>query len=361
MAQEMTWSNGRGSRGRMPWLLFVLQGEDKVLVFEEKNIPGVVAIRGSDYTKNGKWSHDTYRLVVADGVRAISGRSGWETGLFAEGIGDAVGKPTPDTWPAMAECLGVSVPAAMSFLRAWKPGAAQKIDQVEATLAALEEAEEEAAEENDTQIVTVSFGSPSNRGAREGYWEMPKSIPGYEAEIRLIDPAEGWGEKNITVVGIAGTVLSVTHSAGYHGGYYAVRVAIMPGTKSEIPAFETSREQAAKASGLPEDLFFAFNGDEEKIRQFMAKVAALDISRLDGHEMGCGRARRQAEVVRVSGDPDFFLGADPHEVCGYILGQTPSVEEYNRVVDAVASKEDDDPDTFDPDGPFAALGALLKE
>jgi len=50
----------------------------------------------------------------------------------------------------------------------------------------------------------------------------------------------------------------------------------------------------------------------------MAKVARLDAKNLDEHEFSCGRARKEAEVIRVSGDPDFFLGADPLEVCGYI-------------------------------------------
>jgi len=44
-------------------------------------------------------------------------------------------------------------------------------------------------------IVTVSFGSPSNRSIREGYWESPKGIPGYTAEIRLKDSSKaGRGE-----------------------------------------------------------------------------------------------------------------------------------------------------------------------
>lgn len=103
-----------------------------------------------------------------------------------------------------------------------------------------------------------------------------------------------------------------------HGGYYAVSVAVIPGTETEIPPFETAREKAAKESGLPEQLYRAFNGDVERIKAFMDKVAKLDVSKLDEHEMSCGRARKSAEVIRVSGDPDFFLGADPLEVCWYI-------------------------------------------
>ena len=311
--ESIQWSDGIGSRGRNSFLLFV-RG-DEVVVFHGQNIPGVVVVRGTDYTRNGKWSHTTYRLELANGIRHIAGYDGWETGRFVEGLASAVGCKTPDTWADTATALGVSVPSAMEFLRSWRPKAAEKLDDVEQSLVALEEVSEQ---ETDSVIVTVSFGSPTNRAIREGYWESPKGIPGYNAEIRKIDPNGSWAEGNIAIVGISGTVLSVKHSAGMHGGYYAVSVAVIPGTETEIPAFQTARETAAKGSGLPESLFNAFNGDEERIKEFMAKVAKLDAKKLDDHEFSCGRARKEAEVIRVSGDSDFFLGADPLEVCGYI-------------------------------------------
>lgn len=312
--ENIEWSDEMGGRRRDPFLLFV-KG-DEIIPFAGSNIPGVVVVRGTDYKKAGKWSHTTYRLQVADGIRYIAGREGWETGRFVEGLGSAVGCATPDTWADTAKALGVSVPSAMEFLRSWRPKAAEKLDEVEKALANLEEASSQ--EESDSVKVTVSFGSPTNRAAREGFWESPKGIPGYSAEIRLKDRPQGWTEGNIEVVGISGTILSVKHSAGMHGGYYAVSVAVIPGTETELPPFETARETAAKESGLPEYLFRAFKGDIERVKEFMAKVARLDATQLDDHEMTCGRSRKAAEVIRVSGDPDFFLGADPLEVCGYI-------------------------------------------
>lgn len=311
---NIEWSDKMGARRRDPFLLFV-KG-DEIIPFAGSNIGGVVVVRGTDYEQAGKWSHTTYRLQVADGIRYIAGREGWETGRFVEGLGSAVGCATPDTWADTAKALGVSVPSAMEFLRSSRPKAAEKLDEVEQSLANLEEASSQ--EESDSVKVTVSFGSPTNRAAREGYWESPKDIPGYKAEIRLVNRADGWAEGNIEVVGISGTVLSMEHCRGMHGGYYAVSVAVIPGTETEIPPFQTAREKTAKESGLPEGLFCAFNGNMERIKEFMAKVARLDATQLDNHEMTCGRARKSAEVIRVSGDPDFFLGADPLEVCGYI-------------------------------------------
>lgn len=299
----------------MPFLIFV-KG-DEVTLFKGKNIDGLAVIRGTDYERNGKWSHTTYRLEVVDGIRHIMGMTGWETGRFLEGLGAATSCGTPDTWSDAAKALGVSVPSAMEFLRANWPNAASELDKVEQSLAALEESV--AQPETDAVIVTVSFGSPSNRAIREGFWESPKGIPGYHGEIRKIEAEQGWVEGNITVVGIAGTVLSVKHSLGMHGGYYAVSVAVVPGTETEIPPFETAREKAAKESGLPERLFRAFGGDVDLVKSFIAKVENLDATKLDQHEMSCGRERQRAEVVRVSGDPEFFLGADPLELCWYIM------------------------------------------
>jgi len=237
--EKTTWSDGPGSRGRGAWLLFI-RG-DEVIPFSGQDIPGVVVVRGTDYTKNGKWSHTTYRLQLADGIRYIAGRSGWETGRFVEGLGSAVGGATPDTWADTAKALGVSVPSAMEFLRSWRPKAAEKLDEVEQSLADLEEASSQ--QETDPVIVTVSFGSPTNRAIREGYWESPKGIPGYNAEIRLRDRSQGWSEGNIEVVGISGTILSVKHSRGMHGGYYAVTLAVISGTEIEIPPLETVHEK----------------------------------------------------------------------------------------------------------------------
>ncbi|MFH1289102.1 MAG: hypothetical protein ABIH88_00085 [Patescibacteria group bacterium] len=317
--ENIKWSDQIGSRGRRPWLLFV-RG-DEVIPFDGQDIPGVVVVRGTDYEKAGKWSHTTYRLQLADGIHHIAGRSGWETGRFVEGLGSAVSCATPDTWADTAKALGVSVPSAIEFLRSWRPKAAEKLDKVEQSLIELEEASSQ--QETDSVIITVSFGSPTNRAIREGFWESPKNIPNCNAEIRLKDREKGWIEENIEVIGISGTILSVKHSSGMHGGYYAVSIAVIPGTETEIPPFETAREKAAKESGVPNQLYHAFNGDVERVKAFMEKVAKLDVSKLDEHEMYCGRARRKAEVIRISGDPDFFLGADPLEVCWYIEENIP--------------------------------------
>jgi hypothetical protein len=134
--ENIEWSDGIGHRSRRAWLL-LLKG-DEITLFQGENLPGVCVVRGTDYTKNGKWSHTTYRIQLADGVRAISGNDGWETSRFVEGLGAACQVKTPDTWEEVSKTLGVSTPSAMGFLRSWRPKAAEKLDEVEEALRLLE-------------------------------------------------------------------------------------------------------------------------------------------------------------------------------------------------------------------------------
>jgi hypothetical protein len=219
---EFEWSNGIGSRERRAWLLLI-KGE-RVEVFTGSDVAGVVSIITSSFKKDGKWSKTTYRLGLFPGVRAISGMDGWETGKFIEGLRTAVSAVKVETWSDVGSALGVSVPAAMAFLRTWRPKAAEELDEVDAKLTALEDATGDAACEVET--VTVSFGAPTRRMREEGYWTSPKSIPGVEGEVELVDTAGGWTLGNVRVTGCAGQVLSVTHSSGQGGGYVAVVVAV---------------------------------------------------------------------------------------------------------------------------------------
>ncbi len=109
------------------------------MVFRGKTIPGVLAVVGESYTKNGKWSHTTYQLMLGNGVEAIPGKDGWESGTFCEGLAAATRLPT-SRWHEVAEALKVSLEEAKRFLQEWKPKAAARLDQVEADIAALDHA-----------------------------------------------------------------------------------------------------------------------------------------------------------------------------------------------------------------------------
>ena len=134
----MTWKDEMGNRSRKAWLLLVAKGE--IIPFAGESIPGVVAVVGRDYTKNGKWSHHTYRLMPGDGVDAVAGHNGWDSNTFAEGLVQArrAAPGAADTWEGVAGLLGVTREAAERFLRAWRPKAAERLDETKAAIAAVE-------------------------------------------------------------------------------------------------------------------------------------------------------------------------------------------------------------------------------
>lgn len=234
----MEWSDRQGSRDRQAWLLLV-SPDGVVRVFAGESIPGIVAVVGSDYEKAGKWSHTTFRLELAPGVRAVPGRDGWETGTLREALG-------ADRWVDAANVLSVSVAQVQAFVRAWRPKAAEHWDRVEAELEAVDA---EAPDEGAT-TATLSFGSPTNRVAREGFWDWPvRVLDAAGCEVGRIIPGPGSleGETSWASPVSSGTVRVLDHdrSAGYHGGTVSLRCAIPDGCRLEHgPAPATPPEPA---------------------------------------------------------------------------------------------------------------------
>lgn len=138
---NLEWSDEMGSRGRAAWLVLVKGGT--ITAFAGASIPGLVAVLGSQYRKNGKWSHTSYRLALAPGVTAIRGQDGWEEGTFCEGLAQAARdidgyRPPVDSWSEVAKVLGVSVCEAERFLRNWnRRGARFSVEKLDESAAAL--------------------------------------------------------------------------------------------------------------------------------------------------------------------------------------------------------------------------------
>ena len=217
------WSDRIGSRSRSAWLLLVTP-DGKVREFTGVNIPGVVAVVGTDYEKAGKWSHTTYRLELAPGVRPIAGRDGWETGRFVEGLRDAVcfGRPV-DRWVDVANALGVTVPEAMRFLREWRPKAAEALDAVEEAIEAVDTAADDGAE-----IVSISFGGPTRRQREAGFWSWPVRVllDGQEVGRVAKDENGRW------VASGRVEILAKEHTSGHGGGYVSMRLAVPAGAEA---------------------------------------------------------------------------------------------------------------------------------
>ncbi len=263
----MEWSDQLGSRSRRAWLLFVKDG--KVYPFKGEGIPGVVAVRGSSYRRNGKWSHTTYRLEVAQGARHISGKEGWETGRFAEGLASATGMRAVDLWVEMANALGVTVPAAQEFLRAWRPKAAEHIDAAEAALEELDEAAEKSGSDGATEAA-ISFGSPTNRVMRAGFWDWPVTVTLNGETVGTVSPSEG-GWYSPVCEGLV-RIIECVRSSGYHGGSVSLRLAVPEGAEVHhrqpeepeevpLPVEEPQPEPEPRAPATLADLKARFNRD----------------------------------------------------------------------------------------------------
>ena len=233
--KKIIYSDGLASRRRRPWAILIGPG-DELELFAGESIPGKVAVVGCDYTKNGVWSHHTYRLEVAPGVRFLSGHFGFETGTFTEGLRAATRQAT-DRWHEVANALGVSLPVAQDFLRGWLPKTAQRLDQVEADLASLDEVSPVGA-----ATIAITYGSPTRAARERGFWEWPVRILNEDGqEVGRVSPE---GEPSGQV-----KVLKRETSSGYGGGYVSLLLAVPEGCRAEhspAPGEKTRAEQEAE-------------------------------------------------------------------------------------------------------------------
>ena len=226
---SLTWSDQQGHRNRRAWLLIIYH--DTITVFSGQSLPGTVAVVDSRYSKNGKWSHTTYQLELADKVTAIAGTDGWEDGTFREGLAAATGKPT-SRWFDLANTLGVSLTSAQQWLRGWRPKAAEHYDEVETMLASVGDIAPSGATE-----ISISFGSPTRKLRERGYWSWPISIVTSNGNIVAQLTPEQY-----QVAGQYGpvAVTNFSQASGHGGGSVTVKLAVPDGChatheESEVP------------------------------------------------------------------------------------------------------------------------------
>lgn len=217
----LVWSDKQGARDRAAWLLLV-DSNGTVHRFLGDSIPEIVTIIGSDYKKDGKWSHTTYRLELGPKVRPIAGRNGWETGRFVEGLESAVSFNKPiDRWIDVANALGTTINNAQQFLREWRPKAAAALDEVEENLAAMAE-----ATDDDFEVIAISFGAPTRRQRNEGYWDLPVVVKSENGEeIGRLERRDGEYVPSSEQI----KLLALEEISGPGGGYVSMRIVVPAG------------------------------------------------------------------------------------------------------------------------------------
>ena len=124
----MRWKNGNTCGGGRNCMLVRL-ADGSVVEFTGSTIPGAVVVLTEEYEKNGKWSNTTFRLAVADTVKAVPVHSSWtkEAASYAEAA------------EKLSRLFGadVSAAAAEALIRSGWQKAADRIDATAAALAAM--------------------------------------------------------------------------------------------------------------------------------------------------------------------------------------------------------------------------------
>ncbi len=208
------YNDGLHNAGRMPRLYLAKGGEIRKFTGEENVVAGWYAVVTAKYTKNGKWSNTQYQLNLAPGVRPLHFISPMH-GTWGNDLG---------SWGEVAEKLGLPVDVAQMIIRNEFRTTAERLDALEEFALAVE------AQGNETETVVISFGSPTNRSIREGYWEKPKSSQTSDGRAVTVEPGKGeygadWS-KSVVKEPEGAKVLSSRHSPGMHGGYWVIEVVV---------------------------------------------------------------------------------------------------------------------------------------
>ena len=206
------YDDGFHTGGRRP-RLYLARGSE-VRKFEGENIPGFCAVCAAQFSKNGKWSNTNYTLALAPGVRAIE---------LVSPLHGVWGDDLP-SWGAAAERLGLPIEVTQAIVREEYPTTAQRWDALEEFAFAVE------ANGATTEVVVISFGSPSRRDIRDGFWEKPKrgrTSDGREVIVRptIVDGRADWSDPIIETPAGA-KVVTCRQRPGMHGGYWTVEVAV---------------------------------------------------------------------------------------------------------------------------------------
>lgn len=206
------YNDGLHPAGRTPRLYLARGGE--VRKFASVNIPGFCAVVTAVYKPNGKWSNTTYQLELVPGVRPLYFLSPMH-GTWGDSLG---------SWGEVAETLGLPVDVAQAIVRKEYPRTAERLDELEIFALAVE------AEGFETEVVVISFGSPTNRAIREGYWGKPKSGKTSDGRIVTVEPGPNdlfpdWNNPR-AIEPEGAKILSSRSSPGMHGGHRTIEVAV---------------------------------------------------------------------------------------------------------------------------------------
>jgi hypothetical protein len=208
----MEWRDGLRPGGRTPRLYVIVDGGRAVHKFTGETIPGVLVVLSAQYHQCGKWSSTTYQIQTARGVRAVELLSPLH-GTWGDSF---------TSWLDAAQALGCDVDSAREITRVEYRKTFERLEALDAALESLEEEEGD----DDAEIVVITFGSPTNRAAEDGFWFDPKGGRTSDGREVVVTPGPDGDWESATCP--QGRVVSVKRSPGYHGGSISVTVAVAP-------------------------------------------------------------------------------------------------------------------------------------
>lgn len=206
------YNDGLRHGSRRPRLYLTKKSE--AVKFEGESIEGYCVITASKYQQNGKWSNTTYQLELAPGVKAFELLSPLH-GTWGDNF---------TSWGEVVEYFSLPIQKVKEIVEREYPSLSKRMDSVEKFALELE------SQGQEMETVVISFGSPTNRAIREGYWSDPKTGQTSDGQKVIIEPSQGeYGSgwcKPVVVTPRGARVISSKHSPGMHGGYWAIEVVV---------------------------------------------------------------------------------------------------------------------------------------
>lgn len=207
--ETIGYNDGLETGGRTP-RLYLVKGYD-YYKFSGSNIEGVCAVTSSSFNKNGKWSSTSYNILLALGVKAIPFLSRLH-GIWGDNF---------NNWGEMSEKLGIFIGTIQEIVRKEYPRTAKRLDDLEKFSLDMENNSETV------EVVIISFGSPTNRRIKEGFWKNPQERNTSTGIKVVVAPSsnDDWS-KPVLIEPENGKILTSYTTPGHHGGYVTIEVAI---------------------------------------------------------------------------------------------------------------------------------------
>jgi len=216
--KHLTYNDGRRNGGRYPHLALIRDGE--MITFSGESINKLYVVIATNFVKSGQWSNTTYTIQLAGGVGHLVICPNLHNPLW----------PDICRWvevqSKVVELSGqyVELDSVKEYFGEHGPKFSARINEREALLKDLPEVE----------VQTFTFGAPTNRAIREGYWGSPKEHGGH-----TFHPQDGWHNATSETA----RVLGVDNLPGHHGGYYRIHyVVVEPEPEPEPEPEESDNE-----------------------------------------------------------------------------------------------------------------------